>query len=143
MLKTNPARWWLELVKPIATPDAPAPVGPYSQAVRAGCFLFVSGQIPLDPSTGELVRGDFAEEARRALLNLKAIVEASGASLDRVVKVTVFLADLSLAGEFNRVYEELFREHKPSRSLVGVSGLPRGARVEVEAIAYLCGDLDA
>ncbi|MEM1873158.1 MAG: RidA family protein [Acidilobaceae archaeon] len=124
----------------MSTPHAPRPVGPYSQAVRAGCLLFVSGQLPIDPSTGELISGDFAEEARRALSNVKSIVEAAGARLDRVVKVTVYLTDLKLAGEFNRVYEEFFGEHKPSRSLVGVSGLPRGARVEVEAVAYLCGD---
>lgn len=108
--------------------------------MRAGCFLFVSGQIPIDPSTGELVKNDFSEEVRRALLNLKAILEAAGAGLDKVVKVTVYLTDLGLAQELNKVYAEFFGSSKPSRSLVEVSGLPRGARVEIEAVAYLCGD---
>jgi len=125
-------------VEYVYTERAPKPIGPYSQAVKAGCFLFVSGQIPLDPSTGELVSGDFKEKVRRALENLKAIVEAAGGSLDRVVKVTVFIRDISKFQEFNEVYTQYFRERRPARSVVEVSALPRNSEVEIEAIAYLC-----
>ncbi|MEM4865785.1 MAG: RidA family protein, partial [Acidilobaceae archaeon] len=128
---------WSRLIEVVHTSLAPSPVGPYSQAVKAGCFLFVSGQIPIDPLTGELIKDDFSEEVRRVLLNLKAVVEAAGAGLDRIVKVTVYLTDLRLAQEFNRIYAEFFGSFRPSRSLVEVSGLPRGARVEIEAVAYL------
>jgi len=126
-------------LKAVTTDKAPRPVAPYSQGVIAGCFLFVSGQIPIDPSTGELVRGDFKEAARRALENVKAIVEAAGASMRDVVKVTVFLRDISKFPEFNEVYREFFPgEPYPARSAVQVAALPLGADVEVEAIAYVC-----
>jgi len=121
----------------VYTDSAPRPVGPYSQGVRAGCFLFVAGQIPLDPATGKLVDG-FEEAARRALENVKAIVEAAGGSLSDVVKVTVYLRDMSLFQDFNRVYSEYFRDSKPARAVVEVSRLPLDAPLEVEAIAYLC-----
>ncbi|MCC6044769.1 MAG: RidA family protein [Desulfurococcaceae archaeon] len=122
----------------IYTPAAPKPIGPYSQGVIAGCFLFVSGQIPLDPTTGALVEGDFKARVRRVLDNVKAVVEAGGGSLRDVVKVTVYLRDIGLFQEFNEVYREYFQENPPARVVVGVSSLPRGADVEVEAIAYVC-----
>lgn len=118
--------------------EAPKPIGPYSQGVRAGCLLFVSGQIPLDPSTGSLVQGDFKARARRALENLRAVVEAAGASMDSVVKVTVYLTDIKRFSEFNEVYRDYFREPYPARAVVGVSSLPGGADVEVEAVVYTC-----
>jgi len=121
----------------VYTDSAPRPVGPYSQGVRAGCFLFVAGQVPLDPATGRLVE-DFEEAAKRALENLKAIVEAAGGSLSDVVKVTVYLKDMSRFQDFNRVYSEYFRDSKPARVVVEVSRLPLDAPLEVEAIAYLC-----
>jgi 2-iminobutanoate/2-iminopropanoate deaminase len=122
----------------VSTPKAPKPVGPYSQGVVAGCFLFISGQIPIDPETGRMVDGSFEDRVRRALENLKAIVEASGGTLDSIVKVTVYLTDISLFERFNRVYQEFFPREPPARAVVEVSKLPRGADVEVEAIAYLC-----
>jgi len=121
----------------VYTDAAPRPVGPYSQGVKAGCFLFVAGQVPLDPATGRLVE-DFEEAARRALENLKAIVEAAGGSLSDVVKVTVYLRDMGRFQDFNRVYSEYFRDSKPARAVVEVSRLPLDAPLEVEAIAYLC-----
>ncbi|MEN3000112.1 MAG: RidA family protein [Acidilobaceae archaeon] len=125
-------------VRIVYSPLAPKPIGPYSQGIVAGCFLFVSGQIPLDPTTGSIVEGGFQDKARRALENVKAVVEASGASLDKVVKVTVYLRDIKLFGDFNEVYSEYFSKNPPARAVVEVSNLPRGAEVEVEAIAYLC-----
>jgi len=122
----------------VYTPRAPRPIGPYSQGVIAGCFLFVAGQIPLDPETGSLVEGDFKARVRRVLENVKAVVEAAGGSLRDVVKVTVYLRDIRLFQEFNEVYSEYFRENPPARAVVEVSSLPRGSDVEVEAIAYLC-----
>lgn len=126
-------------ITPVDTPNAPQPVGPYSQALRAGCFLFVSGQIPLNPQTGELVREPFREAARRAIENLKAIVEAAGHSLGDVVKTTVYITDMSLFTEFNEVYNEFFAPPYPARAVVQVSKLPLGASVEIEAVVYTCG----
>jgi len=120
----------------IFTGRAPKPIGPYSQAVRAGDFLFVSGQIALDPSTGELVKGGIEEQTERILENAKAILEDSGFSLDDVVMVTVFLKDLRLYGRFNSVYSKYFGEGPPARTVVEVSDLPKGALVEVNFIAY-------
>jgi 2-iminobutanoate/2-iminopropanoate deaminase len=123
----------------VYTEAAPRPVGPYSQGVVAGCFLFVSGQVPIDPETGELVKGDFKEAARRALENVKAIVEAAGASLRDVVKVTVYVTDIGRFREFNEVYSQFFDfEPKPARAVIGVASLPLGAPLEVEAVAYVC-----
>jgi reactive intermediate/imine deaminase len=118
----------------ISTPDAPAAIGTYSQAVRAGNIVWVSGQIPLDPNTKELVKGGIEEQVHQVFRNLKAIVTAAGASLDDVVKATVFLTDLSHFALVNRVMAEYFREPYPARAAVGVASLPRGAQVEVECI---------
>lgn len=128
------------MAKVIYTPKAPKPIGPYSQGVIVDCFLFIAGQIPLDPETGAMVEGDFKAKVRRVLENIKAIVEAAGGSLRNVVKTTVFLRDIRLFQEFNEVYSEYFKDNPPARSVVEVSSLPRGADVEVEAIAYLCSE---
>ncbi|MEM0361282.1 MAG: RidA family protein [Sulfolobales archaeon] len=128
-------------MKKVITDKAPRPAGPYAQGVIAGCLLFISGQIPIDPNTGELVEGDFKLKVRRVLENVKAIVEASGGSLKDVVKVTVFIRDIKLFQTFNEIYSEYFGNTAPARSLVEVSNLPRDAEVEVEAIAYLCSDI--
>lgn len=122
----------------IRTSDAPAPVGPYSQAIRAGQLLFASGQIPLDPATGKIVAGEIEDEARRVLANLEAVLRAGGSGLDRVVKATVYLTDLALFPRVNAVYAEFFSsDPAPARVTVGVASLPLGARVEIDAIA-LC-----
>lgn len=124
--------------KLVAPSNAPAPVGPYSPGILAsGRFLFVSGQIPLDPATGKLVEGSFEDKARQALRNLLSVVEGAGGSADNVVKVTVYLRDIGKYGEFNRVYSEFFGESKPARVVVEVSNLPKGVDLEVEAIAVL------
>ena len=119
------------------TENAPKPVGPYSQAIAVKGLLFISGQIPIDPKTGEIVKGDFKERVRRVLNNIKAIVEAAGISLDHVVKVTVYLRDISRVNEVNEVYKEYFKHEPPARVVVEVSNLPKNADVEIEAIAYL------
>jgi reactive intermediate/imine deaminase len=121
----------------ISTANAPAAIGIYSQAVRVGNTIWVSGQIPLDPATKEMVSGDVEAQVRRVFENLQAIVLAAGASLDDVVKVTVFLTDLSHFGLVNKVMAEYFREPYPARAAVGVAALPRGAQVEVECIVAL------
>ena len=128
------------MARVILTDRAPKPVGPYSQGVLAGCTLYVAGQIPLDPKTGRLVDGSFEDRVRRALENVKAIVEDAGGSMGDIVKVTVFLRDMSLFQRFNEVYASFFKNSPPARSTVEVSSLPGGADIEVEAIAYLCGD---
>ena len=121
----------------IATPDAPAAIGPYSQAVKAGGFLFVSGQIPLDPATGALVSGTIADETHRVLRNLGAILVAAGSSFDEVVKTTVYLADMSDFAAMNDVYATYFRSPAPARATVQAAGLPKGVRVEIDLIAQL------
>jgi 2-iminobutanoate/2-iminopropanoate deaminase len=122
----------------ILTPGAPAPVGPYSQAIVAGGFVFASGQIPLDPATGKLVEGEFEAQAERVLDNLRAVLEAAGASLDAVVRANVFLTDLALFPRLNAVYGRYFTaDPKPARSTIGVAALPLGAKIEIEAIAAL------
>ncbi|MGA2707222.1 MAG: RidA family protein [Steroidobacteraceae bacterium] len=121
----------------ISTANAPGAIGTYSQAVRAGNTIWVSGQIPIDPATKELVPGDIEAQVRRVFENLKAIVLASGASLDDVVKVTIFLIDLAHFALVNKVMAEYFREPYPARAAVGVAALPRGAQVEVECIVAL------
>ncbi|MDM7275684.1 MAG: RidA family protein [Thermoprotei archaeon] len=130
------------MVKPIYTPKAPRPIGPYSQGVVAGCFLYVSGQIPLDPSTGSMVEGDFKAKARRVLENVKAVVEAAGASLRDVVKVTVYIRDIRLFQDFNEVYSQYFPENPPARAVVEVSNLPRGSELEVEAVVHVCREAE-
>ena len=121
----------------IATKNAPHAIGPYSQAVRAGNVLYVSGQIPLDPESGNLVQGDFAAQAKRVFENLKAVLQESRAEFRHVVKATVYLTDLSNFQNLNSIYAEYFGEHKPARSTVGVAQLPRGAGVEIDLIAVL------
>jgi 2-iminobutanoate/2-iminopropanoate deaminase len=119
----------------ISTNDAPAAIGPYSQAVRAGKFLFCSGQIALDPATGLLVEGDVAAQTRRVMQNVGAVLEAAGLSFRHVVKTTVFLASMDDFATVNGIYGEFFPADPPARSTVAVAGLPRGAAVEIEVIA--------
>ncbi|HWA75981.1 MAG TPA: RidA family protein [Polyangiaceae bacterium] len=121
----------------IRSDKAPAPVAAYSQAIRAGDFLFLSGQIPLDPETHQLVSGGIESETRRVLDNLAAVLEAGGATFADVVKMTVYLADMQDFAAFNAVYVSYFPEQPPARATVAVLGLPRGVRVEIDAIAYL------
>ena len=120
--------------EPISTPRAPAAIGPYSQAVRAGGTVYLSGQIPLDPATGELVQADIATEARRVFDNLKAVCEAAGGSMDDVARVGIYLTDLSDFAAVNAVMADYFQAPYPARSTIQVSALPRGARVEVDAV---------
>ena len=123
----------------IQTEQAPAPVGPYSQAIAAtGTMVFVAGQIPLDPQTGEVNRGSIAEQTRLALTNLQAVVQAAGATLEAVVKTSVFLADMNEFTEMNAVYAEFFNSNAPpARACVEVARLPKDVRVEVECIAVI------
>lgn len=118
----------------ISTDNAPCAIGAYSQAVRAGEFVFISGQIPLDPSTMEIIDGDFETRARRVFDNLSAIVAAAGGELDRVVKLTIYLTDLGNFTTVNRVMADYFAEPYPARAALGVAALPKGADVEAEAI---------
>ncbi len=123
----------------ISTSDAPAAIGPYSQAIASGELVFCSGQIPLDPESGALVDGDVRAQTRRALENLRGVLMAAGASLDTVVKTTVFLVSMSDFAAMNEVYADFFTGEPPARSTIAVAELPRGARVEVEAIALRKG----
>lgn len=119
----------------VSTKDAPQAIGPYSQAVIAGGFIFASGQIPLDPATGEFVAGGIAEQTEQVLRNLSAVLEAAGSSLEQVVKTTVFLADMGDFAAMNEVYGRHFRLESPARSTVEAARLPRDARVEIDAVA--------
>ena len=119
----------------IKTKGAPQAIGPYSQAISVGGFVFASGQIPLDPQTGEFVAGGVAEQTEQVLRNLSAVLEAAGTGLDRVVKTTVFLADMNDFALMNEVYGRYFNEDAPARATVQAARLPRDARVEIEAIA--------
>jgi 2-iminobutanoate/2-iminopropanoate deaminase len=119
----------------IYSPQAPKPIGPYSQAVKQGGFVFLSGQIPLDPATGKLVEGDIKVQTRRVLDNVREVLRAAGVELKQVVKTTVFMLDLKEFAEMNAVYSEYFSNPFPSRSTVQVAGLPAGARVEIEVVA--------
>lgn len=121
----------------ISTDKAPAAIGPYSQAVKAGNLLFVSGQIPIDPATGEVVEATIQAQTTQSLTNVKNILEAAGASLDNVVKTTVFLKDMNDFVEMNRVYSTFFQTDCPARAAVQVAKLPKDVMVEVEAIAVL------
>ena len=121
----------------VVTPSAPAAIGPYSQAIVSGDLVFLSGQIPLDPATGELVSGDIQSETHRVLQNVAAVLEAAGSSFDRVLKTTVFLTDLADFGAMNAVYRGYFPDPAPARSTIQVAALPRGARVEIDVIARL------
>ena len=120
---------------PIHTPNAPAAIGPYSQAVQAGNMLFVSGQIPIDPATGVFAGEDIATQTRQSLTNVSNILAAAGYTLNDVVKTTVLLADIADFATMNAVYAEFFTENKPARACFAVKDLPRGALVEIEAIA--------
>jgi len=124
-------------MKPISTPDAPAAIGTYSQAVRAGDTVYLSGQIPLDPKTMKLVEGDFEAQARRVFENLKAVCSAAGGDFGRVVRVTVYLTDLANFAKVNEVMATYFREPYPARAAIGVASLPRGALVEIDAVMHL------
>jgi len=119
----------------ISTNEAPAAIGPYAQAIRANGFLFTAGQIPLDPATGEMVEGDVTAQATRVLENLRAVLAAGGSSFDRVVKTTMFLADLNDFAAVNAVYAKYFPSEPPARSTIQVARLPRDARVEIEVVA--------
>ena len=119
----------------IATSAAPGAIGPYSQAIASGGYVFTSGQIGLDPSTGQLVDGDAAAQTRQVMTNVRAVLEAAGVTFDHVVKTTIFLVDMNDFAAVNAVYGESFAAAPPARSTVAVAALPRGARVEIEAVA--------
>ncbi|MCA1624760.1 MAG: RidA family protein [Acidobacteria bacterium] len=119
----------------ISTEKAPGAIGPYSQAVKTGNMVFCSGQIPIDPQTGNFVSEDIGEQTRQVLKNLSAVLEAAGTSLNNVVKTSVFLADMSDFAAMNEVYAEFFNENKPARATVQAARLPKDARVEIECIA--------
>jgi 2-iminobutanoate/2-iminopropanoate deaminase len=123
----------------IATDGAPRAIGPYAQAVRAGDWLYCAGQIGLDPATGEMCSADVAEQTRRVILNLKAVIEAAGGTLANVVKTTVYLHELRHYPQVNEIYAEYFSADPPARAAVQVEALPREALVEIDAVAYLGG----
>ena len=121
----------------ISTPDAPAAIGTYSQAVRVGSMVYISGQIPLDPATGTLVSGDIELEIRRVFDNLSAIAKAAGGSLQHAVRVTVYLTDLANFAKVNEIMAQYFPQPWPARAAIGVAQLPRGSRVEIDCILHL------
>tara|TARA_Y100000588_G_C13413703_1_gene568517 strand:- start:63 stop:449 length:387 start_codon:yes stop_codon:yes gene_type:complete len=119
----------------VHTTDAPEAIGPYSQAVVVGEWVFASGQIPIQPSTGEVIEGDVSVQTDQVLSNLKAVLESAGSSLDKVVKTTVYLTDLDTFTDMNAVYAEYFGDHRPARATVEVAGLPKDVGVEIDVIA--------
>ncbi|MGB7622868.1 MAG: RidA family protein [Terriglobia bacterium] len=119
----------------IQTTDAPQAIGPYSQAIKVNGMIFASGQIPLDPKTQQIIEGDISKQTERVLRNLEGVLTAAGSGLDRVIKTTVFLIDISEFPKMNEVYARFFGENRPARSTVGVARLPRDARVEIDVIA--------
>lgn len=121
----------------ISTPEAPQAIGPYSQAVSFGDLVFCSGQVALDPSSGELVGDGVGDQARRAMENLKAVLAAAGTDLDRILKTTIYLIDMNDFAEVNEVYGGFFSSDPPARATIAVAGLPKGARVEIECLAAL------
>jgi 2-iminobutanoate/2-iminopropanoate deaminase len=125
------------MLSAVASGSAPQALGPYSQAIRAGQFLFVSGQVPIDPSTGEMVAGGIAEQTRRAFQNVGEILKAGGASFQQVVRTTVYLADLNDFAAMNEVYASFFTPPQPARSTIQAARLPRDSRIEVDVIAFL------
>jgi 2-iminobutanoate/2-iminopropanoate deaminase len=122
---------------PIATFDAPAAIGPYSQGVTIGNLLFISGQLPIDPSTGEFVEGGIREKTHQVIKNLEAIVKAANSDLSQVIKTTLFLMDMDSYSDVNEVYAQYFEKSLPARAVVQVAGLPRNSEIEMEAIVYL------
>ena len=121
----------------VSTPSAPKAIGPYSQAIRAGSLLFVSGQVPIDPATGQIINGDIAAQTHRVFQNIGEILKAGGASFDHVVRTTVFLADMNDFASMNEAYATYFTAPAPARATVQVSRLPKDARVEIDVIASL------
>jgi 2-iminobutanoate/2-iminopropanoate deaminase len=119
----------------VATNAAPKAIGPYSQAVRANGVVYTSGQIPLDPATGNLVEGNFEDQARRVFQNLEAVLKEAGSSFDRVLKATVYVTDLGNFQALNAIYGEYFGEHKPARTTIGAAQLPKGALLEIDLVA--------
>ena len=122
--------------KPIQTSEAPSAIGPYSQAIRIGDFLYTSGQIALNPKNMEMMNGEIEEETEWVLKNIEVILKAGGLSLDHVIKTTVYLTDLGEFARMNQVYEKFFEKTKPARACVQVAALPKGAKVEIDAIAH-------
>jgi len=127
----------MAVLKPVNTPAAPAAIGPYSQAIVAGNLVFTAGQIPLEPATMQMVPGDVAAQTARVMENIQAVLEAAGASLQTVVRTTVFLTDMNDFNAMNEVYGRYFGDHKPARSTVQVARLPRDARVEIDTVAVI------
>ncbi len=125
------------MLEKILTADAPAPIGPYNQAIRAGDFLFCSGQIPLDPATGELVAGDITAQTHQVMKNVGAVLAAASATFANVVKTTIYVRDMSDFAAVNAAYGSYFNDVAPARSTVAVAGLPKDARVEIEVLAHL------
>ncbi|HMC20943.1 MAG TPA: RidA family protein [Thermoanaerobaculia bacterium] len=126
-----------ERLQMISSSGAPKAIGPYSHAIKAGNVVYASGQIAIDPATGNLIEGDFTAQARRVLENLKAVLHDAGTDFGRVAKATVYLTDLANFPTLNTIYAEYFGEHKPARATVGVAALPRGAAVEIDLIAVV------
>lgn len=124
-------------MKVIYSKKAPKAIGPYSQAILAGRFLFLSGQIPIDPEKNEIVSDNFKEQVMQVLKNIEAILEEAGARKEDVIKTTIFLKDLNNFKEFNEIYENFFGEHKPVRSTIEVSNLPKNSKIEIEVIALI------
>ena len=122
--------------KIIATPKAPAAIGPYSQAIRIGDFLYTSGQISLDPESMEMITGDIEVETEKVLKNIEAILKEDGLNLNNIIKTTVYLTDLSEFARMNQVYENFFTDTKPARACVQVAALPKGAKVEIDVVAH-------
>ncbi len=125
----------MDHIEIVATEEAPAAIGPYSQAVVAGGVVYASGQIPLDPKTGEVERGDVGAQTHRVFRNLRAVLRAAGSDLDHVLRCTVYLSDMADFGTVNGIYAEYFGEHRPARATVQAGGLPKGVDVEIDAIA--------
>lgn len=124
-------------MKYIETKNAPKAIGPYSQGVKIDRLLFLSGQLPIIPETGELITGNFKEEVRQVLKNIEFILQSEGCRIKDVIKTTVFLKDMNMFSEFNEIYAEFFKDHKPARSTVEVARLPKDARIEIETIAII------
>ncbi len=137
MIKIKPTKTQKKgtTMKALSTPNAPAAIGPYSQAIEANGFVYASGQLPIDPATGAFPEGGIAEQTRQSILNAQAILRSAGLDLDRVVKTTVLLADIADFGAMNEVYSQFFSEPFPARSAFAVKALPKGALVEIEMIA--------